>query len=114
MQALFAKVLGAVLLVVGLLGYAMDSPLLGLFGVTVVHNWVHILSGVVLLGAGFAADGMYAKWTNIVFGVVYLLVAVLGFANVQFVWDLLALNMEDNVLHLVIGAASVGVGFASD
>ena len=115
MQALFAKVLGVILLLVGLLGFAMSSPLLGLFSVNPLHNVVHVVSGIVLLWAGFAMGGEHAKTANMVFGAVYLLVAILGFLGVlDGILGPAGMSMlADNVLHLLIGVVTLGVAFGA-
>lgn len=115
-NALVAKVMGAVFVVIGLLGFVMN-PILGLFGVNALHNIVHLLSGIVLLAVGFMNNGVYARVTNQVFGVVYLLVAILGFLSLGFIVDLLGLDAEgaapvwDNVLHLLLAVVFLAVGF---
>jgi hypothetical protein len=110
----FGFVLGAVLLVVGLWGFVTgghDHELAG-FGVNLSHNLVHVLSGVVALAA--AAKGeRAARLFCIVFGIVYGLVAVAGFASVAFVVKLLNLNRADDFLHLGIAVACLGVAAAS-
>src|SRR5690242_2792264 len=61
---LYAQVLGAVLLLVGILGFvpalAPDNNLLGIFAIDGFHNVIHILSGVVGLAAGLSSGGRYA------------------------------------------------------
>lgn len=81
------------------------------FQVNGVHNWVHILSGVLALLAGLTAAGSYAATYNKTFGLVYLLVGILGLLGVTFVVDLLMLNSADNWLHIVIGVVTTWVGF---
>ena len=110
-QQAYAKVLGGVLLLVGILGLFVGSGTLILFNVNHPHNAVHIVSGILGLLAGFAAEGAWAKTFNRVFGVVYALVAIVGFAGVSSVVTLLNLNLADNILHTVIAIASLGVGF---
>ena len=111
-QKQFATWLGVILLVVGLLGLFMgEGDLLGLFSVNSAHTWVHVLSGVIGLLAGLTAAGAYAGTYNKIFGIVYLLVGVLGLFGVGFLVDMLALNTADNVLHLVIGIVAAWVGF---
>lgn len=123
MNAVVAKVAGAVLLVVGILGFipalVIDGALLGIFGVNLLHNLVHLVTGGILLAVGYMNDGANARVTNQIFGVVYLLVAVLGFIAPAFMDTLLNLNgtaaavspVWDNVLHLVLGVVFAGVGF---
>ncbi len=109
-QKQFATWLGIILLVVGLWGLFNGSTLLW-FQVNNAHNWVHILSGIIGLLAGLTAAGAYAGTYNKIFGVVYLLVGILGFISVTALVDLLALNTADNVLHVVIGVVTAWVGF---
>lgn len=115
---LAAQVLGAVLVLVGLIGFAMD-PVLGIFHVSLLHNIVHLLSGIVLLGAAFMMDGRNARLANMVLGAVYLLVAALGFLAMGTLDSLLggtaadpALDMMDNGLHVLLGVVLLGVAFA--
>jgi hypothetical protein len=113
-QVTVAMLFGAVLALVGVLG-----PVLGgangeliVFGRNYLHDAVHLLSGLAGLAAGYAAGGEYAGGYNKVLGVTYLLVTVLGFALTGLMADLLAINFADNVLHLVLAVAFLGVGFA--
>ena len=110
-QKQFATWLGAVLLVVGLLGFFMIESILGIFQINSTHTWVHVMSGIIGLLAGLAAAGAYAGTYNKIFGIVYLVVGILGFFGVGFLVDMLALNTADNILHLVIGITAAWVGF---
>jgi hypothetical protein len=105
---LFALVFGVVYLLVGLLGFVMD-PILGIFEVNVLHNIAHLAVGALFL-VGSGSPSM-AKTVNLIVGVVYLLLAVLGFAGIL-VEDLLDANASDHVLHLVTGAAALYFGTA--
>jgi hypothetical protein len=102
-------ILGVVLLLVGLAGFVTGSPLL-VFDVDPLHNIIHVVSGI----AGLAMAGTYgkARLFLIVFGLVYGLVAVLGFATGS-VLGLIMVNGPDNVLHIAIAAACLLVGFGS-
>lgn len=104
-------ILGVVLILVGLLGF-MQNPILGIFAVDTLHNIIHLASGV--LAIWFARQGasqgmMFAK----VFGVVYLLVAALGFlqAGSGMILGLITINGADNLLHVVLAAVLLYVGF---
>jgi hypothetical protein len=117
MAKTFAMVLGIVLLLVGILGYVLNPTgghLLGIFAVNGAHNAIHVLSGI----AGIAAALMgWARLYCQAFGVIYLLVGVLGLVATDTSGMLLGLihnNMADNVLHLAIGGASTFAGFAAD
>ena len=103
-------VLGVVFALIGLMGFFMESPLFGMFEVDTVHNWIHLLSGVVALALSRSESGakIYAK----VFGIVYALVTVLGFAMNGDVLGIFRANGADNILHLVLAAVLLWVGFA--
>lgn len=109
-----AWVFGIVLLAVGILGFVpgvtANGMLLGIFEVDGLHNVIHLLSGIVavLAARGSAA---YARLYFKVFGVVYGLVTILGFVQGGSVLGLFMVNMADNVLHLVIAAAALYIGF---
>lgn len=109
-QQLLAQVVGAVLTLVGAAGFLTGGTLL-IFGINTLHNLVHLLSGVLGLAAGFYAGGQWARYYNQGFGVVYLLVTVLGFAAPALAASLLAINPADNFLHLALGIVLAGVGF---
>lgn len=118
LQGNVALLFGIVLTLVGVLGFAgilvNDGELL-IFGISPLHNAVHLLTGIAGLGAGFAAGGAYSRDYNKYLGLVYLLVFVVGLvavlANITLVVDLLGLNMADNFLHLAIGVVLAAVGF---
>ena len=105
----FALVFGAVYLLIGLLGF-VNRPILGIFEVNMLHNIVHLAIGAALVFG--SRDHATAKTVSLVVGVVYLLVAVLGFVATDFLDDLIRINQADNFLHLVSGAAAVYFGTA--
>src|SRR5438309_1566969 len=110
---LIAQILGIVLVLVGILGFVSalvtNGNLLGIFAVTTMHNVIHLLTGAVLLVGAFTAGGRNARLVNIILGVVYLLVTVVGFAAPS-VLDALgvATNTADHLLHLVLGVVLLG------
>lgn len=108
-----AMIGGAVLALVGLLGF-VNNPILGLFHVNAVHNVVHLLSGIVLLGAAFMNNGANARITLLVLGVVYAIVAIAGFALpdtfVSILGGAVAADlMMDNVLHVLLAVVFIAV-----
>lgn len=115
MLSTFAKIFGVVFVAVGLLGFVpMVTPndhLLGIFHVNALHNIIHLASGIVALLVGFKGD--YAsKLYFQVFGVVYALVAVLGFVyGDQPILGLVTSNLADTLLHVVIAVAALTLGF---
>src|SRR5688500_13606645 len=73
---------GIVFIAIGVLGFVPavtdGEHLLGIFHVNPAHNAVHILTGIVALIAGSASNHA-ARIFFRVFGLIYGLVAVLGF-----------------------------------
>lgn len=101
--------LGVVFVVLGIWGF-VSEPILGLFPVNALHNVVHLVSGILTLWAvskGMDATILFSK----VFGVVYGLVAVLGFVAPMLMADLLAVDMADNILHVVLAVVFLAIGF---
>jgi len=120
----FALVIGLTLVVAGILGFFYNASfgtgdglerdaVLGVLDVNGWHNVVHIASGVL----GLAVAGSYggARAYAIGLGAVYLLIAFLGFlaGDGDEIFNLIPVNTEDNVLHLLIGIAGVGAGLAT-
>lgn len=116
-QRTFALAVGVVFILVGLLGFVPalvpGGALLGIFAVNVLHSVVHLLIGV--LGVAAAYTG-FSRLYNRVIGVVYFLLAILGFIPALIIsgalLGLVSINLADNLLHLVVGAAAIYVGFA--
>jgi len=117
---------GAVFLLVGVLGFVpgittdydqmefagheSGVQLLGVFGVSVLHNVVHLLFGVA--GLVMARTGLGAVRYLIGGGVIYLVLWIYGLvvdkdSNANFV----PLDTADDWLHLALGVVMVGVGF---
>ena len=116
-----AILFGIVFLVVGVLGFvpAVTPPmadgsggmLLNIFHVNPAHNVVHLASGLVFLLCGLAGPGPSRTFFKI-FGVVYALVAVLGFAKGNgMLLGMVANNMADVWLHVVLALAMLYLGF---
>lgn len=106
-QKTYATVVGVVLLLVGLLGF-VQNPILGLFGVNMLQNVLHLVGGALGLWLGMKGN---AKTFNMWFGIVALVVGVLGFVPgvAGLLTSLLNINTEISVLHIVLGVVSLGV-----
>lgn len=105
-------ILGLVLIIIGIAGFFVPDGMLLVFEVDTVHNVVHLLSGLVALFA-FSNSQLYSRWYLILFGLIYGIVTVLGFAMDGEVLGLFHANMADNYLHLGIAAVCLIVGFGS-
>jgi hypothetical protein len=75
--------------------------------VNTLHNIIHLLTGIFALVLAKNSAKMFFK----VFGVVYLIVTIVGFVQGGTVLGLFGVNMADNVLHLVIAAFALWLGF---
>lgn len=108
---LFALVFGAVYVLIGILGFigplTPGGKLLGIFGINALHNVVHLAIGALFLWGSTSAT--MAKTMNLVIGIVYLLVGVLGLLNVL-VPTLINNTAADTGLHLVTGALALYFG----
>jgi len=112
MQKMLALVVGAILSLAGVAGYFTGSSLLG-FGINTLHNLVHLVTGVLGVIVGMFTAGSLARNYNRGLGVVYVVVAVLGFVLPALMTQLLNINTADNLLHLVLGVVLAGVGFGT-
>src|SRR5918995_7002598 len=128
---LYCLLIGGVLVIAGILGFfyeasfaagnkVVSDQVLGLLAVNGWHNLVHLaIGGLLLVAAGGAARG-----AALFVGVLYIALCVLGFIatggdGIGFVaengvlFDLVPVNDEDNVLHLILGLAGVLAGLAT-
>lgn len=111
MAKTFALIFGIVFLLVGILGY-FPNPIVGesaYFHTDGMHNIVHLVSGAFFLLVALFAP-MYAALAMMIFGVVYLLVAILGFIGMDPVLGFIEVNGADNFLHLALGVVIGLVG----
>lgn len=119
----YAMTLGGVLVLVGIVGFLVepsfgvgDSAQRGtliLFDINGWHNVVHLLSGIV--GLAMAGTAAKARLFSIGYGVVYVLVTILGFVvgDGGLLLSIIPINTADNLLHLVIAATGIAIGLSS-
>ena len=106
-----ALVFGIIFVIVGITGFIPNNPLAsgnGLFEVNAIHNLVHIILGLILIFAANKAAAAALKWE----GVLYLVVADLGFFTGSFI-GLFNENAADNWLHLVLGIVLLAIGWSA-
>jgi hypothetical protein len=103
-------VLGIVLVLVGILGFTMASPLLGLFEVNALHSVIHLVTGAMLLYAAMKGPDVMMMCGKIL-GIVYAVVTFLGFVMGGDLFGIMMVNMQDNVLHLALAAVLLYFGF---
>ena len=100
------KILGVVLLLVGVIGFASK----GFLGAHLdpAHNVIHIVSGAIALYFGFAGTMSGAKTFCLVFGVVYLALGALGLTmgtEPDRMWMVgpLHFGTADHAIHSLVG-----------
>jgi hypothetical protein len=116
-----ARLFAIVFLVVGILGFipgiTTDAPgdfageeseaeLLGIFSVSILHNLVHLLFGIVGLALARTWEG--ARTFLIGGGAVYIVLWIVGLIGGG---DWIPVNSADNWLHFVLGVVMLGAGF---
>ena len=109
MAKTLAKIMGVVLLLVGVLGFTHVLDSLGAH-LSPAHNLVHILTAVIALYFGFAGSLSGAKGFCIIFGLVYLLLGILGLAMGELHIGPLMLGKVDHGIHLIVGAIFLAGG----
>jgi arginine exporter protein ArgO len=119
-----AQVVGAVFLLVGILGFipgitanygalgmaghGSEALLLGVFQVSVLHNIVHLLFGI----AGLLMSRTPAQARNylLVGGVIYLVLWIYGLLiGHDSAANFVPVNSADNWLHLLLGVVMIGL-----
>ena len=120
-----AKAVGAVFLLVGILGFVPgitqhiyplsfaghggNDTLIGLFKVSVLHNVVHLLFGVA--GLAMARTTRSATTYLVGGGIIYLVLAIYGAViDTGSAVNFVPVNTADNWLHLVLGIGMVALG----
>jgi hypothetical protein len=90
-------------------GVTNNSVMLGLFQVDSIQNIIHLLSGVIALVCAGSMSG--ARTFFKVLGIVYAIIAIIGFIQGQTVLGIMLANTADNILHLLIAIAALVLGF---
>ena len=121
---LAAQVVGAVFLLVGIMGFipgitsnfgalgmaghTSGALLLGVFQVSVLHNIVHLLFGVA--GLLLARTPAQAKSFLLYGGIIYLILWLYGLIiNLNSPANFVPVNTADNWLHFLLGAGMVAL-----
>ena len=113
-----ATILGLGFLLVGIIGF-IAPDILGMH-LTLAHNIVHLVTGAVSLWLGLKGTPSAAKTFCIVFGAVYLLLGIAGFAAGDGADKMLTLlpgqlmfGKMDHIVHILLGAIYLIGGFAT-
>ncbi len=108
-QKTYAMVIGAVLVLLGLVGF-VNAPILGIFGVNLAQNLLHLVGGALVLWLAMKGS---AKPTNMWVGVIALVVGVLWFVPGAggLLDSIFAINAAISYLHVAVGVVSLGVAY---
>jgi hypothetical protein len=106
MAKTISKVMGVILLLVGILGFThvLDSLGAHIGPTNAAHNLAHIVSGVIALYFGFAGTLGGAMTVCTVFGLVYRLLGIVGLGMGDLHIGPLMLGKVDHGIHLIVGA----------
>ena len=108
-QRILAIVVGVTMTFFGIAGFVTDSNLFIIFGINLLHDAAHLITGLLGLFAGWYAQGNLARHYNKWMGIVYIALGILGFFAVGIMKSLLNINFEDNILHLSLGGILLGI-----
>jgi hypothetical protein len=118
MPKTLCKIMGVVLALVGVAGFAYPH-LLGMH-LTPVHDVIHLLTAAIALYLGFAGSYEAARTFCLAFGAVYLLLGILGFVAPAVVAAVIRHPpvsagelTPDNAVHVLLGAAFLIVAMTS-
>jgi hypothetical protein len=109
----FCGLVGAVLILVGILGFFGNSSFGGagergtFLGLDVNgwHNVVHIVTGLLLLAG--VPNATMARVVCVLFGLSYALVALLGWIDGSDVLGLIPIDTADNILHTALAVLAL-------
>jgi hypothetical protein len=105
-QTRHGRVFGGLTILVGLLGF-FSNPIFGIFSTNTLQNLVHIVSGAIIVWAALGSE-LKSMSVNRTFGVVYALLAILGFAGML---DVLNVNTATNWLLAFFAFSHLSIGF---
>lgn len=115
MLRIMAVLFGIGFIFVGVAGFLpvffYNNLLFGIFEVDTMHNFFHIVSGVIAIMC--ATDYRSTVWFFRLFGILYGLIAIAGFVlHGDFGFLMMHMNLGDNLLHTAIAIAALYLGFS--
>lgn len=112
MARIISYVFGAILAVVGVWGF-VQNPVFGIFPANSLHSIIHLVTGLVLLVLPMWWPGGISLGLK-VFGVIYAVVAVLGFiVTGDNIFGLIDNSTSDGILHILLAVVFLWAGFMS-
>jgi hypothetical protein len=107
--------MGVIFIAIGIIGFAVPD-LMGMH-LTVGHNLIHLVSGALALYFGLKETPSAVRTFCVVFGIIYALLGVIGFAvggvdgALTVIPNQLVWGPADHVIHLILGAIFLIGGF---
>ena len=104
-------VIGVVLVLLGLVGFVMQPLILGIFGVNLYQNILHLVGGAIVIWFAYQGSG---KTTNMWVGIIALVVGILWFAEALdggLLNLIFGINAAISYLHIAVGVVSLGVAY---
>lgn len=103
---------GIILLVLGILGFVVSGPKIFGLNSDPLEDVIHVVVGALLAYAGFRGTAAQASMWSKVFGVVFLVVGVVGFLSTNLLGLLPGgVGAFDNIVHLIYGAIGAWAGW---
>ncbi len=115
MLRFLAVLIGLALIGFGIIGFlpsiTTNDMIYGMFKTNTAHNIVHIATGLIAVWTGLTST-YAAKLFFAIFGIVWVIVAIVGFLyGDNNILGLIANSPANSWLHLVIGVISLFLGF---
>ena len=108
----YARWGGIILLVLGVVGLFVGDQFIGVLNTELTEDIIHIVAGAILAWVGFRGAAAQARTWSYVFGVVFLVVGLVGFfdKNVYGLLPKVGLGTFDNLVHLAYGVVGLWAG----
>jgi hypothetical protein len=118
---LYATLVGAALVIIGIIGFFYEASFAvgddirvdEEFGFLAINGWenaIHIVAG--LLGLAMAGSNASARLYSLGFGAIYVVLAIWGWID-DTILELIPVNDEANVVHLILGITGIAAGIAT-
>jgi O-antigen/teichoic acid export membrane protein len=118
---LYATLVGGALVIIGIIGFFYEASFAvgddiqadEEFGFLSINGWenaIHIVAG--LLGLALAGSNASARLYALGFGAIYVVLAIWGWID-ETILELIPVNDEANVVHLVLGVTGIAAGLAT-
>jgi uncharacterized membrane protein HdeD (DUF308 family) len=106
----FARILGVLLTLIGVVGFFLptEGTIHNLLHLTLTHNLFHLISGVLFLAV--SNEEKWSLLTARIFGVLYGIIAILGLF-LKNIAGLVENTATIEVIHILVALAALYVGF---